>query len=120
MKRIIALVCVFAMMALLLASCGVNFKTMEEKLEKEGYTVICFTEKNLEGASDYLKDLVEENSSVKNVLIATKILAGKAVTVIEFKTSEAAKKCADSIGDKAVRSGNVVFVGDEDSIKIAK
>lgn len=120
MKRIIALVCVFAMMALLLASCGVNFKTMEEKLEKEGYIVICFTEKNLEGASDYLKGLVEENSSVKNVLIATKILAGKAVTVIEFKTSEAAKKCADSIGDKAVRSGNVVFVGDEESIKIVK
>ena len=120
MKRIVAIVCLLAMMTLLLVSCGPNFNQMEKKLKDEGYTVICFTEKDLKDADEYIKDLVEDNSSIKNVLVAFKLLAGKGVTVIEFKTSDAAKKCADALGKKAERVGNVVYSGDEASIKLVK
>ena len=120
MKRIIAIVCLLAMMTLMLVSCGANFDQMEKKLKDEGYTVICFTEKDLEDANEYIKDLVEDNSSVKNVLVAFKLLAGKTVTVIEFKNTDDAKACAEELGKDAVRAGNVVYAGDEDSIKLVK
>ena len=120
MKRIIAIVCLLAMMTLMLVSCGPNFDQMEKKLKDEGYTVICFTEKDLEDANEYIKDLVEDNSSVKNVLVAFKLLSGKTVTVIEFNNSDDAKACAEELGKDAVRVGNVVYSGDEDSIKLVK
>lgn len=120
MKKIIAIACLLAMLTVMLVSCGPNFDNMEKKLENEGYTVFCFTEKNLKGASEYIKDYVEDNSSIKTVLFANKPFTLKTVTIIEFKTSEAAQKCADKLGDKAVRSGSVVYLGDEESIKIVK
>lgn len=124
MKRLIALVCLLAMMTVMLVSCGVNFENMEKKLEDKGYTVMCFTEKNMEEAAEYLGGDLDD-AKIKNFLIAFKLdgfLGGesKGVSVVEFTDVEDAKEYAEEMGDEAVRSGKVVYVGDEESIKIVK
>lgn len=133
MKRIIAIVCLLTMTTLMLASCGANFAGMEKKLEKEGYSATYLDKEDIEendtddlstsekvvfavvsGALDDLK--------VNGVLIAVKaegLFDIKSVMVIEF----AEKADADAFAkdnDDVVQKGKVVYMGDEESIKIVK
>ena len=135
MKRIIAIVCLLAMTALMLASCGANFKSMEKQLEKEGYEVTYLDKKAIEnGETDDLsasEQLVYaiisdglDEANVTGVLIAVKtsgLFDIDSVMVIEFTNKAAADEFVDDIGDDdVVQSGKVVYIGDEDSIKIVK
>ena len=134
MKRIIAIVCLLAITVLMLASCGVNFEAMKSKLEKNDYEVTYVTKAMIEKNDTSELSTTEKmiyasietlvsDSSVKGVLIGvnTKNLFDiKTVAVIEFESEDDAKECAEALGEEAVRSGKVVYMGDEDSIKIVK
>ncbi len=121
MKRIIALVCLAALLAVALVSCGPNFDSMKKKLEKEGYLVVM-----LEG--DQLEALGGEAGDVKAALSATKLADGETVSVVEFKNADAAKKAEEEgkaaaeliDGYTCVRKGNTVYAGTEAAVKLVK
>ena len=133
MKRIIAIVCLLAMATLMLVSCGTNFEGMKKKLEDKGYSATYLTKEMIE--KDDTDDLsttekvayaiveaVIEDVDVEGILVGVKVsgLSMDSVLVIEFTKTEDAESVAKELGDDAVRSGKVVYIGDEDSIKIVK
>ena len=135
MRRIIAIVCLLAMATVMLASCGANFESMEKKLEKEGYSATYLDRDDLEeGDADELSTaeavvfaLVAgalDDMKVNGVLIGIKSegLLGLDITsvmVIEFADKADATAFAEDFDD-AVQKGKIVYVGDEEAIKIVK
>ena len=133
MKRIIAIVCLLAMTALMLASCGANFESMEKKLEKEGYSATYLDKEDIEENDTDDLSLAEktvfavvsgalDDLKVNGVLVAVKadgLFDIKSVMVIEFVEKADAAAFAEGL-DNAVQKGKVVYVGDEESIKIVK
>lgn len=133
MKRIIAIICLLAMATLMLVSCGTNFEGMKKKLEDKGYSATYLTKEMIEKddtddlstAGKIVYAVIEalvEDVDVEGILVGVKASGFDvdSVMVIEFTKAEDAEAVSKELGDDAVRSGKVVYVGDEDSIKIVK
>ena len=133
MKKFIALTCLLAIVVLTLASCGVNFESMEKKLEKEGYSATYLDKEDIEENDTDELSVAEktvfavvsgalDDLKVNGVLVAVKadgLFDIKSVMVIEFVEKADATAFAEKL-DNAVQKGKVVYVGDEESIKIVK
>ena len=108
MKKIICAV-LSAVSCLGFAACTPSsVEKAEEKMKKEGYTVVAYEDKNAEG-------LVGGFSATK----AEGFLDGENVTALLFETSDDAKAFMEEGGAKlnAIRDGKWVYWGTEDGIE---
>ncbi len=115
MRKIIAIVCLTAILALALVSCGPRFDTIKEKLEKEKYSITV-----IEG--DDVENYDLDKNEIKAALIATK--GSDMVLVVEYKNTDLAKKTESDAnklaGMVAGRNGKIVYFGTEAAVNLIK
>ena len=104
MKKIIVAILAALSCLFLFACVPSNVEKAEEKMEKAGYTVLAYSDKEAEG--------------LVGGFIATKgLIGGESLTAVLFETVDDAKAFAEEIGSKAKRDGKWVYYGTEAAIK---
>ncbi len=108
MKKFICMILATLACLFLFACTPSSVEKAEDKMKKEGYTVLAYSDKEADG-------LVGGFTATK----AEGILDVDNITALLFKTKDDAKKFMEEIDDnsKAIRDGKWVYWGTEDAIE---
>ena len=108
MKKIICALAATLACLFLFACTPTSIDKAEDKMKKEGYTVLAYTD-------DKAEDVVGAFTATK----VESLLEADTITAILFKSTKAAKNYMKELGDssKAVRDGKWVYWGTEDAIE---